>query len=82
LDFPFGLNRIRLADMNTPEKNQPGFQEATDKVNELAPVGTKCILYCKGKDRYGRYIGHVVASGVSINIAMMESGLAKPYKET
>ncbi len=78
----FVKQRFRLAKINTPEKNQPGYIDAITKVNELAPVGSKVIITCYGYDRYGRWIAEVkTPRGLSINAELVLLNLAKPYME-
>lgn len=84
VDLGFSIwskQRIRLADIDTPERGQENFTEATEKVKELAPVGTVCQLVCKGKDRYGRYIGTIVNNGLNLSTELVHLGLAKRYTE-
>jgi len=84
LDLGFSIyskQRIRLAGINTPEKNQPNYVEARKKAEELAPVGVGVKLTCHGKDRYGRWIGDVVNGVENVNQAILKSGLAVVYKE-
>lgn len=74
--------RIRLSEVDTPERGEVNFKEATDKARELAPVGSVCKLICKGKDQYGRYIGQIITSeNIDVATELLKSGLAKPYKE-
>ena len=86
IDFGFkvtSVQRFRLAKINTPEKNQPGYNEATARSNELAPAETPLELTCHGYDRYGRWIATVKNknTGTIVNDVLLTEKLAKPYKE-
>lgn len=72
--------RFRLARINTPEKKEPGYQEAIVRSNALAPVGSSVVVNCLGYDRYGRWIAEVLnAQSVNVNQVLLDEGLAKPY---
>lgn len=72
--------RFRLARINTPEKKMAGHQEAINRVNELAPVGSNVIVDCLGYDRYGRWIAEVINfQSINVNQILLNEGLAKPY---
>ena len=74
--------RFRLARINTPEKKMAGWQEAVNRVNEMAPMGSNVIVTCLGYDRYGRWIAEIANyQSVSINQVLLNEGLAKPYVE-
>lgn len=69
---------IRLAKVNTPEKNQPGWQEAKDFVeNSLKDT---FFFDSHGKDKYGRELGLVSVNGMDLSKALIEKGLAKAYE--
>lgn len=61
--------RFRLLGVNTPEKGEDGYVEATELSNAYVPVGSKVILQSKKTDKYGRYLAEVFpsASTVSVN---------------
>ncbi len=77
------FGRIRLADIDTPEVGQAGYQEAKDYTTSL--VLNKQVyldvddLY--GKDRYGRwvcvvYVRHNGTHLLNVNEALLEQGVA------
>lgn len=80
----WSLQEFRLARVNTPERGQPGFAEATARVNQLAPVGAELTIDCLGKDKYGRWLAEVYIPGPSspatVNQMLLNEGLAVPYK--
>lgn len=72
--------RIRLALVDTPEINQPGYDRAKEFVESLC-LGKKGELDVdsgqRRGDRYGREIGVVYCDGVNINEKLMSNKLAK-----
>lgn len=63
--------RIRLSLVDTPERGQPGFQEATDFVKELCQGKDAQVDIDDGQrggDRYGRELGVVYCGDDNINI--------------
>ncbi len=80
------LDRVRLADIDTPEVGEPGADEATDFLTGL-------ILYeevhldiddVDGTDRYGRwiavaYVRHNATHLLNVNEALLEEGLAEVW---
>lgn len=76
----WSVQRFRLARINTPEKGKPGYLEACNRVNELAPVGSMVVVECLGYDRYGRWIAEIInAQFINVNQALLNEGLALPY---
>ena len=58
--------RYRLSLIDTPERGEPGFMEATNFLKELCPVGST-IYYdddsIQGFDKYGRHLGVIWCEG-------------------
>lgn len=74
--------RIRLEDINTPERGQPNFNEATDYAESLAPVGSTVLIRTKKYERtFNRYVGEILLTNneehLSVNEAMIASGFAE-----
>jgi micrococcal nuclease len=66
--------RIRLVGIDTPERGEPGFNEATDFVKSLCPVGSTASLDvddAKPKDKYGRTLAVVYCQGVHVNAELL-----------
>lgn len=62
-------NPVRLANVDTPEKRQPGYQKAKQALadliqDEMVSVDTKA------RDTYGRSVANVKVKGRSVNSAM------------
>ena len=72
--------RLRLFGIDTPERGQEGWSEATNYLASLIPPGTRVTIETEKGDKYGRWIATITDSdGLDINKAMIESGLAKYY---
>lgn len=74
--------RFRLHGIDTPERGQPGFKEATAAANALAPPGSTVVLESfKDGDKFGRWLGVITASGETacVNDVLVDEGYAKAY---
>ncbi|MGD1835024.1 MAG: thermonuclease family protein [Nitrososphaeraceae archaeon] len=70
--------RIRLALVDTPERGEPGFKEATDFVTKLCQNKEAQVDIDDGQrggDRYGREIGVVYCDNVNINNELIQNSL-------
>lgn len=66
--------KIRLSLTNTPEKNQPGFSEATLFTANLCPVGTMITINqddLQKYDKYGRLLGKVFCGDKMLNSELL-----------
>jgi hypothetical protein len=72
--------RIRLALVDTPEINQPGYDRAREFVESLC-LGKKGELDVdsgqRRGDRYGREVGVVYCDGINMNDKLMSNNLAR-----
>lgn len=71
---------VRLVGMDTPEHDQPYFNEATDALKSA--VEGKVIrmeIDRTNKDRYGRYLRYVYVDGKFVNMEMVQNGFAFAY---
>jgi endonuclease YncB( thermonuclease family) len=93
LGFDITLNKhIRLVSVNTPERGQPGYQEAKDFVQRMlsqpcADPWNLRLITVKAQEKYGRYLAIVDASlimGGSTNLSesLITNGLGVPYKNS
>lgn len=73
--------RLRLLGVDTPERGQPGFDEATAVASNLCPPGSAITIRThKGTGKFGRYLAEVIdAFGVDVAKALIEGGHGKPY---
>lgn len=60
VDLGFGISYVtdcRLLGVDTPERGQPLYKEATLKSESIYPVGSEIIVTThKGNDKYGRWL--------------------------
>lgn len=74
--------RVRLAEIDCPEKSQPFGNNAKQYASDLC-FGKMVTVTSSGKrDRYGRVVGTVVTQdGINVNEALVRAGLAWHYKD-
>ncbi|EAT5352710.1 thermonuclease family protein [Escherichia coli] len=82
-----GLLRIRLADIDAPEKSQPFGQRAKQKLIELVSNAADVEIKSTGTDRYGRTLANVLVKKCQpqcqvyfINEEMVKNGMAWAYR--
>lgn len=74
------LCRVRLACIDTPERGQnPFFQDASNRIKALIPVGTKVTVRDTGATSYNRIVGEIFQGDRSINLQMVREGKAAVY---
>ncbi len=74
-----GAGKVRLVGMDTPERGQCGFEQATDHLAALL-MGREVTLSYDGRDdrdRYGRLLRYVDVGGVDAGLAQIQAGLAR-----
>nr|WP_241392386.1 thermonuclease family protein [Serratia entomophila] len=73
--------RIRLLNIDAPEKKQPFGRWSTNQLKELIAGQLVTVTYTQ-KDRYGRVLGRVVTTnGIEANSYMVENGAAWVYDQ-
>jgi endonuclease YncB( thermonuclease family) len=72
--------KIRLAEIDTPEKAQPFGQKAKQALSE-AVYGKQITLDIETTDRYGRKVAQVFTNDNWINGALVLSGYAWVYRQ-
>lgn len=72
--------RVRLAQIDAPEKTQPFGTRSRQELAELT-FGREVVVREHGEDRYGRHLGTVVANGQDVNRAMVAAGMAWAYRQ-
>ena len=71
---------FRLYGINTPERTQPGYHEATAFAEGLAPSGTAVVIKTyKDPDKYGRWLAQIFVGTTYVNQSLIDSGHAVPY---
>lgn len=78
--------RLRLYGINTPERGQVNYKEATAFEEAHAPVGTEVTVKTykmptgyASDEKYGRYLADVYVQDVNLNQTILASGLAVAY---
>jgi endonuclease YncB( thermonuclease family) len=72
--------RIRLVEIDAPEKSQPFGQRSRQSLAELC-FRKSARVETRGHDRYGRTLGRVWCDGVDANEAQIRLGMAWVYDE-
>lgn len=80
LDSNKAQHKIRLAEIDTPEKGQPYGQKAKDALAELV-FGKAVNVKVIDKDRYGRLVGHIYLDELHVNKEMVRIGAAWVYRQ-
>jgi len=71
--------KIRLSLTNTPEKNQEGYNEATEFTKKLCPVGSEILVDqddLQKVDQYGRVLAKVFCGDKVLNSELLFNGHA------
>jgi micrococcal nuclease len=72
--------KIRLSLVDTPEKNEPGFAEATAFTAKMCPVGSFVTIDqddVQLYDQYDRLLANIFCNGKSLNSALLYNGHAE-----
>lgn len=72
--------RIRLAGIDAPEKNQPYGQASKQHLSDQVFDRQVVVDWAK-RDQYGRIIGKVLVDGRDANLEQVKAGLAWHYKK-
>jgi len=72
--------KIRLADIDAPEKKQAFGQAAKQSLSALC-WGQDATYAVRNTDRYGRTVARVTCAGVDVNRAQVERGMAWVYTQ-
>lgn len=75
LDASRQQHRIRLAEIDAPEKRQPFGQRSKQSLSDLC-YGRDAAIEDGGRDRYGRTIGRVSCAGIDANAEQVRRGMA------
>ncbi|MCI0557115.1 MAG: thermonuclease family protein [Nitrososphaera sp.] len=72
--------KVRLAEIDAPEKRQPFGTRAKQVMSELV-FGKTVGVVAVDRDRYGRTVGQVFAESGNINEKMVQLGYAWVYRK-
>jgi endonuclease YncB( thermonuclease family) len=74
----FDHQKVRLAEIDTPERRQPFSQRAKARLSELVFQRTVDLKVIE-RDRYGRLVAKILLEGADINFTLVKEGLAWCY---
>lgn len=72
--------RIRLADIDAPEKAQAFGERSKQSLSDMC-FGKEATYQVQDIDKYGRTVARVTCAGIDVNKAQVEKGLAWVYSE-
>lgn len=72
--------KIRLAEIDTPEKRQPYGTQSKKLLSELA-FGKEAIVDVQTSDRYGRSVARIYVGDVDVNAELVKQGAAWVYRK-
>jgi endonuclease YncB( thermonuclease family) len=78
LDESNQQQKVRLAEIDAPEIGQEYGRSAREALAAMV-FGKPVEVVEEGKDRYGRWVGHVSSGGVDVNRQMVATGNAWQY---
>ncbi|MBN1218187.1 MAG: thermonuclease family protein [Anaerolineae bacterium] len=72
--------KVRYIGINTPERNQPYYKEATDANRQLVDGKNVQLEFdAETFDQYGRILAYVWADGLMVNWAIVNQGFANAF---
>jgi endonuclease YncB( thermonuclease family) len=80
LDADKVQHKIRLADIDAPEKKQAFGNRSKESLSALAFDKTVNVETDK-RDRYGRQVGKMLVNGQDVNLVQVERGMAWFYRQ-
>jgi endonuclease YncB( thermonuclease family) len=80
LDNTNTQHKIRLAGIDTPEKNQ-AFGNVSKKTLSDLIFGKQVTVDWQNHDRYARTVGKVIVNGMDVNLEQIKHGLAWFYNK-
>ncbi len=73
------INRVRIYGVNTPERWEPCFKNASQFTSQLV-LGEKVRVLPRGRGKYGRLLGFVLTDNYkSLGLELVEAGMARVY---
>jgi len=78
-----GESFVRLVQINTPDRRECGYQEATEYTAKFLKLNGKLVLTTDKNldsfDGYGRALGYLTKGNRNLNLELVKYGYAKPY---
>ena len=72
--------KVRLGEIDTPERKQPYGTRAQQTLSELA-FNKEARVVVQDTDRFGRTVGRVYVGGVDVNAELVKQGAAWVYRQ-
>lgn len=72
--------KVRLAEIDAPEKSQPFGQRSKQSLAEMC-FNAKAEIQVQATDRYKRTVGRVTCNGVDANAEQVKRGMAWVYDQ-
>ena len=72
--------KIRLTEIDAPERDQPYGSDSTEYLKDLLKEG-RVDVDISGTDRYGRKLGRLYWQGIDINRELISAGYAWVYDQ-
>lgn len=74
--------RVRLYGVDTPERGEACYQEATDRLTELAGTSVQLLPDARAQDQFGRELRYVYAlDGTLIDEALVADGFGRAWTD-
>lgn len=80
LDSARQQHRIRLAQIDAPEKRQDFGQRSKQSLSDLV-YGKTVTVEVHDTDRYGRTVGQIIVAGLDANLEQIRRGMAWVYRQ-
>ena len=78
IDIGSKVHRVRYIGMNTPERDEPCFDEATEaNIDLVAGKTVKLVKDVSETDRYGRLLRYVYVGDIFVNQSLVAEGFAE-----
>jgi Staphylococcal nuclease homologue/Excalibur calcium-binding domain len=72
--------RVRLAEIDAPEKRQPFGERSKQSLSDLV-YGKRVEVKQEDRDHYGRIVGRVYTEGLDVNAEQIKRGMAWIYRK-
>jgi len=72
--------KIRLIEIDAPEKNQDFGQKSKDSLSQLC-FKKSVVVDDKGTDKYKRILGRIKCDGIDANVEQVKRGMAWAYRK-
>jgi micrococcal nuclease len=75
------IEKVRLIGIDTPERGEPGFSEASNYISTLVS-GKNVLLWqdVSDRDRYSRLLAYVTVGNRFVNYLLVKNGYARSYR--